>query len=153
MKALIAALWLTLALPALAGIEVRQFPNPALESRYQNLIEQLRCLVCQNQSLADSNADLAEDLRSEVYAMLLAGKSDAEIVDFLVQRYGDFVLYKPPVKKTTALLWFGPFAALAAGGLLLWRIGRTRRPEAPTALTPAERERLQRLLKDEEKSS
>ncbi|HEB77449.1 MAG TPA: cytochrome c-type biogenesis protein CcmH [Methylothermaceae bacterium] len=150
MRVLIAALWLALSLPALAGIEVRQFPTPELEHRYQRLIEQLRCLVCQNQSLADSNADLAEDLRTEVYTMLLAGKSDAEIVDFLVQRYGDFVLYKPPVKKVTALLWFGPFVALGLGGILLWRIGKARRPEPPPALSEAERERLQKLLKDEE---
>ncbi len=148
MKRLMFLLALILTLPTSAGIEVRQFPNPELEARYQHLIEQLRCLVCQNQSLADSNADLAEDLRDEVYTMLLAGKRDAEIVDFLVQRYGDFVLYKPPVKKTTWLLWFGPFAALGLGGILLWRIGRKRRPEPPPPLSDAERRRLEKLLQD-----
>ncbi len=148
MKRLTILLALILALPASAGIEVRQFPSPELEARYQHLIEQLRCLVCQNQSLADSNADLAEDLRDEVYTMLLAGKRDAEIVDFLVQRYGDFVLYKPPVKKTTWLLWFGPFAALGLGGILVWRIGRKRRLEPPPTLSEAERRRLEKLLRD-----
>ncbi|MCX8049843.1 MAG: cytochrome c-type biogenesis protein CcmH [Methylohalobius sp.] len=116
---------------ALAGVEVRQFPDPKLETRYHHLIEELRCLVCQNQSLADSNADLAEDLRSEVYTMLLAGKSDQEIVDFLVSRYGDFVLYRPPLKTTTALLWLGPFIAMALGALTLWRLIRRRSPNPP----------------------
>jgi len=149
MKRAMVLLALILALPASAGIEVRQFPSPELEARYQHLIEQLRCLVCQNQSLADSNADLAEDLRTEVYTMLLAGKRDAEIVDFLVQRYGDFVLYKPPVKKTTWLLWFGPFAALGLGGILVWRIGRKRRPGPLPPLSDAERRRLEKLLQDQ----
>lgn len=116
---------------ALAGVEVRQFPDPKLETRYHHLIEELRCLVCQNQSLADSNADLAEDLRSEVYTMLLAGKSDQEIVDFLVSRYGDFVLYRPPLKTTTALLWLGPFIAMALGALTLWQLIRRRSPNPP----------------------
>jgi cytochrome c-type biogenesis protein CcmH len=141
---------LAFSLPALswAGIEVRQFPNPELESRYQQLIEELRCLVCQNQSLADSNADLAEDLRTEVYRMLLAGKSDTEIVDFLVQRYGDFVLYQPPLKKTTVLLWLGPFLALGLGGILLWRLSQTRRLKPPPPLSEDERRQLARLFQD-----
>ncbi|MFN3920435.1 MAG: cytochrome c-type biogenesis protein CcmH [Methylohalobius sp.] len=115
------------AASALAGTEVRQFPDPQLEARYLHLIEELRCLVCQNQSLADSNADLAEDLRGEVYAMLLAGKTDREIVDFLVDRYGDFVLYRPPLKTVTVPLWLGPFAILAFGMIFLWRLIRRRR--------------------------
>jgi cytochrome c-type biogenesis protein CcmH len=141
---------LAFSLPALswAGIEVRQFPNPELESRYQQLIEELRCLVCQNQSLADSNADLAEDLRTEVYRMLLAGKSDTEIVDFLVQRYGDFVLYQPPLKKTTVLLWLGPFLALGLGGILLWHLSQTRRLKPPPPLSEDERRQLARLFQD-----
>ena len=102
-------------------------PNPALDARLKKLEETLRCLVCQNQSLADSNAPLAEDLRREVRALAVAGKSDDEIKQFLVARYGDFVLYDPPVKRVTWALWFGPFVLLAGGGLVWWMILRRRR--------------------------
>jgi cytochrome c-type biogenesis protein CcmH len=92
----------------------------------QPLEEELRCLVCQNQTLADSNAPLAEDLRREVRELAAQGKNDQEIKDYLVARYGDFVLYKPPVKQTTWLLWFGPFALLA-GGAVVWAMVLRRR--------------------------
>lgn len=91
------------------------FENKNLEERYYLLIEEIRCLVCQNQSLADSNAPLAQDLRNEVFKMLQINKSNAEIMEFLVERYGDFVLYRPPLKKNTWLLWFGPFLFLVIG--------------------------------------
>lgn len=139
------AILLMLAVPVQAGVEVRQFPDPKLETRYHRLIEELRCLVCQNQSLADSNADLAEDLRGEIYTMLLAGKNDREVIDFLVSRYGDFVLYRPPIKPTTILLWFGPFIALALGVFTLWLLTRRRRPQVPIALSEEERCRLESL--------
>jgi cytochrome c-type biogenesis protein CcmH len=100
-----------------------------LEARFQVLGHELRCLVCQNQTLADSNADLARDLRSEVEAQIRQGKTDREIKDYLVARYGDFVLYKPEVKASTYLLWGGPFALLAGGGLA-WVVSRRRRSEA-----------------------
>ena len=100
--------------------------DPALDVRLKTLEEELRCLVCQNQSLADSNAPLAEDLRREVRELAVAGKSDDEIKQYLVARYGDFVLYKPPVKRTTWLLWFGPFVLLIAGGVIWWLILRRR---------------------------
>jgi len=100
--------------------------DAALDARLKNLEEELRCLVCQNQTLADSNAPLAEDLRREVRELALAGKSDAEIKQYLVARYGDFVLYKPPVKPTTYLLWFGPFAFLL-GGAFVWYVVLRRR--------------------------
>ncbi|GAB6068485.1 cytochrome c-type biogenesis protein CcmH [Methylothermus subterraneus] len=144
---LVSLLALLLAFQAF-GIEVRQFPNPELEARYLRLIEELRCLVCQNQSLADSNADLAEDLRGEVYNLLLAGKSDREIIDFLVDRYGDFVLYRPPLKPATFFLWFGPFAGLALGGVAFWRFTR-RRLASPAPLSEEERRRLNSLWQDE----
>jgi cytochrome c-type biogenesis protein CcmH len=99
----------------------------ALDQRLKTLEEELRCLVCQNQSLADSSAPLAEDLRREVRGLAVAGKSDAEIKQYLVARYGDFVLYKPPVKGTTWLLWFGPFALLFSGMLVWWFVVRRRR--------------------------
>jgi cytochrome c-type biogenesis protein CcmH len=101
--------------------------DPALDTRLKKLEEVLRCLVCQNQSLADSSAPLAEDLRREVRALAVAGKSDEEIKAFLVARYGDFVLYDPPVKRTTWLLWFGPFVLLAVGVGIWWIITRRRR--------------------------
>ena len=94
-------------------------PDVALDARLKDLETQLRCLVCQNQTLAESNAPLAEDLRKEVRELALAGKSDDEIRAYLVARYGDFVLYNPPVKPTTYLLWFGPFLLLA-GGAIVW---------------------------------
>ena len=105
--------------------------DEAFEQRLKRLETDLRCLVCQNQTLADSNAPLAEDLRREVRELALAGKSDAEIRAFLVARYGDFVLYKPPVKESTWLLWFGPFLLLG-GGLAVWlAIVRRRRRAVP----------------------
>jgi cytochrome c-type biogenesis protein CcmH len=102
-------------------------PNAALDARLKKLEEELRCLVCQNQSLADSNAPLAEDLRREVRALAVAGKNDDEIKQFLVARYGDFVLYDPPVKRITWLLWFGPFALLAIGAVIWWAVASRRR--------------------------
>ena len=91
------------------------FDSPEKEARYYSLIEGVRCLVCQNQSLADSHADLAQDLRNEIIQMIKAGKSNKEILQFLVDRYGDFVLYRPPLQRNTLLLWLGPFAFLLIG--------------------------------------
>ena len=99
----------------------------ALDERLRRLETDLRCLVCQNQTLADSNAGLADDLRRAVRALAVAGKSDDEIRAYLVERYGDFVLYDPPIKPTTWLLWFGPFALLCVGGGVWWIILRRRR--------------------------
>ncbi|MFO1306760.1 MAG: cytochrome c-type biogenesis protein [Burkholderiales bacterium] len=101
--------------------------DPALDARLKKLEEELRCLVCQNQSLADSNAPLAEDLRREVRALAAQGKDDEQIKEFLVARYGDFVLYDPPVKRITWLLWFGPFALLLLGAGIWFVITRRRR--------------------------
>ena len=92
-----------------------EFTNPAQEQRYLTLIEGLRCLVCQNQSLADSNADLAQDLRQEVYRLLIEGDDNEDIIKYLVARYGDFVLYRPPFKSTTYLLWLAPVIFLMIG--------------------------------------
>jgi cytochrome c-type biogenesis protein CcmH len=100
--------------------------DAALDARLKNLEEELRCLVCQNQTLADSTAPLAEDLRREVRELALQGKNDTEIKQYLVARYGDFVLYRPPVKPTTFLLWFGPFALLLGGGVVWYVVLRRR---------------------------
>jgi cytochrome c-type biogenesis protein CcmH len=96
--------------------------DPVLEARLKTLSQDLRCLVCQNTTLADSSAPLAEDLRQEIRKLMREGKSDKEVVDYLVARYGDFVLYKPPVNNETALLWFGPFLLLIIGGFVLFRV-------------------------------
>ncbi|MGF1644141.1 MAG: cytochrome c-type biogenesis protein [Thiotrichales bacterium] len=116
MKSLVLTLLLTLS-PMVwsGGISDRDFSSVAEEARFKELIAELRCLVCQNQNLADSDAELARDLREEVHRMLREGKSDREVLDFMVTRYGDFVLYRPPVQSNTVLLWVGPFVILAIG--------------------------------------
>lgn len=114
--------------------------------RYDQLLEELRCLVCQNQSLADSHAELAQDLRDEVYTMVRAGKDNDAITSFMVERYGDFVLYKPPVKMTTWLLWFGPVLLLGSAVLVVFLTTRTRDSTEPP-LSDSDRARAQDLLK------
>lgn len=132
------------SLPVLA-VEVRQFEDPAKQARYERLIEELRCLVCQNQSLADSDADLARDLRDEVYGIIQSGKDEQEAIRFLTDRYGDFVLYRPPVKPITWLLWIGPLLILLGGGLFLWRRHTQSLPVGDDGMTEAEHQRLERL--------
>jgi cytochrome c-type biogenesis protein CcmH len=123
------------------------------EQRIRQLEEKLRCLVCQNQSLADSNAELAGDLRKQVRDQVAAGRSDEEIVAYLVQRYGDFVLYEPPFKATTALLWVGPFLLLAAGaGFLILAVRRRRNAPEELALGPDDKRLVERVLGPEKKS-
>lgn len=103
---------LVLPLSLLAGIEDHQFETDAQEALYVRLTKELRCLVCQNQNLADSNAELAKDLRQKAYEMVVDGKNHAEITEYMIARYGDFVMYSPPMKSTTYLLWIGPFVFL-----------------------------------------
>lgn len=123
--------------------------DPEIERRMIHLSEDLRCLVCQNESLAGSRADFANDLRREIREQMKDNKSDKEIVDFLVARYGDFVLYRPPVKPTTFLLWFGPFVFLAAGAILLFfYLKRRRRQIEDPALSETQRQQAEALLKD-----
>ena len=105
--------------------------DAAGQARLKALSEELRCLVCQNQTLADSHADLAIDLRNQVHELIAAGQTDAQIRAYMVERYGDFVLYRPPVKSNTALLWGGPLAPLAVGGLAWTLVQRRRPPSAP----------------------
>src|SRR5439155_9043909 len=120
----------------------------ALDMRLKRLETELRCLVCQNQTLADSNADLADDLRREVRALALAGKSDDDIKAYLVARYGDFVLYKPPVKPSTWMLWFGPFALLGGGAAIWWMVlrRRARSTSSATSADPVGELRARKLL-------
>lgn len=127
--------------------ESNEPPDPAVEQRLAKLSQELRCLVCQNETLADSRADLAEDLRDEIRIQIRAGKSDQEIIAFLTQRYGDFILYRPPVRPTTYLLWFGPFVLLLAGLAILFQYVRRRRDmidEQP--LSNADRAQAEKLL-------
>jgi len=110
-----------------------QFTSAAEETRFHKLVAELRCVMCQNQSLADSNAQIAHDLRREVLALMRQGKSDREIKDFLVARYGEFVLYRPQVESSTWLLWFGPALVLLAGGILVARVVRGRADKSTSA--------------------
>ncbi|WP_310626502.1 cytochrome c-type biogenesis protein [Limnohabitans sp.] len=137
---------------AVAVSVVREAPlmaeDPQLEARLVDLSQELRCLVCQNESLASSHAELADDLRQEVRGLIRSGKSDQEIKDFLVARYGDFVLYRPEIKPLTWVLWFGPFLLLLVAAIFLAVYLHQRRAlSAPAVLSGAARERAKQLLK------
>ena len=149
---LIAALLLVLVVLAAFGEAVaREAPpaadDPAIEARMKKMAAELRCLVCQNQSLADSNADLAIDLRNQVRKQMLAGRSDAQIRDWLTERNGDFVLYRPPLRTSTVLLWLGPLVLLVVGVAALGLTLRRRRQHSAAVLTEEERGRAETLLK------
>jgi len=140
-----------LLIPSLVAAEEARplAENPQVEARLKTLAVELRCLVCQNQTLADSNAPLAEDLRREVREMITKGMSDKEIIDFLVQRYGDFVLYRPPWKATTTLLWLGPFLLLIAGATaLVLALRRRQKKLTNVTLSEAEHNRVAQLLSE-----
>jgi cytochrome c-type biogenesis protein CcmH len=144
---LLAAVLLTF--PVYANEAAPLAEDPAVEKRLVNIAEELRCLVCQNESLAGSQADLAKDLRREVRGLIKSGKSDTEVKDFLVSRYGDFVLYRPQVKPTTYALWAGPFILLiVAVAALINFLRRRSRQSAETPLSPEERQRAENLLKE-----
>lgn len=143
-----ACAWLLLAFSALAFGQASEVvhPDAMTEQRLKGLAEELRCLVCQNQTIADSNAPLALDLRQQIRGQIAAGKSDTQIRDYMVERYGDFVLYRPPFKATTAMLWIGPFALLAFGiaiGIVMVR--KRRKPQGEVAKGGG-REEIAKLL-------
>ncbi len=129
-----------------AGLEQFDFSGNVDEDRYKELITEIRCLVCQNQSLADSDAELAHDLRQEVYDLMQKGQDNPQIVDFLVYRYGDFVLYKPPVKPSTYWLWYGPFALLVLGIIMLIKTVRQRGKQTDASFSEQEQARLDKIL-------
>jgi cytochrome c-type biogenesis protein CcmH len=145
-------LGLSLVGAARAAIDTYQFKDEVERERFRGLTEELRCPKCQNQNIADSNAPIATDLRREIFRMLEEGRSDKEIVDFLVMRYGDFVMYKPPLDSRTWLLWYGPFGLLGLGAIalcvLVLRRRKVEQAPAQVALSAAERERLDALLKE-----
>jgi cytochrome c-type biogenesis protein CcmH len=149
LRSALSALLLAWAGSSLAGLEKFDFTGNVDEDRYKELIAEIRCLVCQNQSLSDSDAELAHDLRQEVYDLMKEGQGDAQIIDFMVARYGDFVLYNPPVKPSTYLLWYGPFVLLAIGILFLIKTVRQRTRQAETAFSEQEQARLKAILGDE----
>lgn len=123
-------LWLIAAMlclaPAGTSAEVEGFADPEQNARYQRWIREVRCVQCQNTSIAGSNVELAADLRAQIHEMIADGATDEEITDFLVARYGDFILYRPPVKPTTWALWGGPLAMLGVGLVVFWRVARSR---------------------------
>jgi cytochrome c-type biogenesis protein CcmH len=145
MKRLLVALMLACAFGAQAKEAVPMAEDEAVEQRLIGIAEELRCLVCQNESLAGSHAELAEDLRREIRTLIRQGKNDGEVMEFLVSRYGDFVRYRPPLKPTTILLWSGPFLflALGLGGLTLYL---RRRPRSDAVLSAAEQKQAATLL-------
>ena len=128
-----------------APVVTYEFASEEQEALFNKLSNELRCLVCQNQAISDSDADLAKDLRDEIYGMLQQGKTEEEIVEFMVVRYGDFVLYNPPLKPMTWLLWFGPAFALLAGFFFVVRIINKQKKSAVTEMTGEEIERLKTL--------
>lgn len=146
MKALMLLCWLAFSWPAFAEVEYRDFKQPEQEQVYQSLISELRCLVCQNQTIADSNADLAKDLRRQVYEMLQKGQSKQQIVDFMTERYGDFVLYKPAFKLKTGLLWLGPILFLLTGLITVVIVVRRKKAESRPSLNQAQQTRLSAIL-------
>ena len=148
MKFFVVAIGL-IVVSGLVSVRSQTANDALLEQRLQNLTRQLRCLQCRNETVADSPAQIADDLRKEIREQMKAGKSDDEIIAFLHERYGDFILYNPPVKATTYLLWFGPFLLLVGGTLLLFRFLKQRRAMIETKpLTAEERRRAEKLLRE-----
>ena len=145
---LVLAVMFSLGCPAWAGEAQPAAADPALEARVTAVASELRCLVCQNQTLADSNAPLAVDLRDQIREQMQQGASERDIVDYMVARYGDFVRYRPPFKATTMLLWAGPALLMVAGFAVLYFRLRRRRGEAQPGLSDEQRSRAQALLAD-----
>ena len=132
-----------------APIETFKFDSPETEKVFHKLSDELRCLVCQNQNIAESNADLAKDLRLEIYTMLMDGKTEDEIIDFMVQRYGDYVLYRPPFKPMTWLLWLGPLMIFILGVFFAFRFMKSQPSVSqPESLSEEEIERVKSLHAD-----
>ncbi|WP_347985906.1 cytochrome c-type biogenesis protein [Methylomonas sp. AM2-LC] len=147
MKFVMVLLLFSYAALASAVVEYHDFKQPEQEQIYLNLIKELRCLVCQNQTIADSNADLAKDLRRQVYEMVQKGQSKSQIVDYMTERYGDFVLYRPLFNEKTALLWLGPAVFLLGGLVTVLLIIKRRNKQATASELNAEQQsRVQKLL-------
>jgi len=148
MKSVLFSLLLALAAPVWAGEAASVGEDPVIEQRMVKLAEELRCLVCQNESLAGSHAELAEDLRKEIRAQMKAGKNDKEVIEYLTTRYGDFVLYRPPFKPLTYLLWLGPLLFLGIGGAIWYMTLKKRRALADTPVDEKQLATAAQLLED-----
>jgi cytochrome c-type biogenesis protein CcmH len=148
-RGLLLLLFLVMGSSAVARIDTYQFADPQQEVLYLELTQELRCLVCQNQNIADSNAELAKDLRRKTYEMVKKGQDKDQIVDFMVKRYGDFVMYKPPFKASTIILWLGPVIIFVLGLVVLIRIIRRRPTTTEPLLTDEQRRRAEKMLGDE----
>jgi cytochrome c-type biogenesis protein CcmH len=133
-------------LPVNAAIEVYQFDNDSQQERFNNLSDQLRCPMCLNSNLSGSDAPIAADLRAEIYEQISDGRSNEQIIDFMTQRYGDFINYRPPLNSGTFVLWFGPLILLLAGLLIIWRMGKNSQKLTPSELTVAEQQKLNDIL-------
>jgi cytochrome c-type biogenesis protein CcmH len=149
MKLLAAALFFCFSTLAFGQAAEVANADPRVEERLRVLAEELRCLVCQNQTIADSNAPLALDLRNQIRSQIAQGRSDAQIRDYMVERYGDFVLYRPPLRPSTALLWGGPFVLLAVGIVVFLRVTRRQGARARAPASDADAARIAALLEDD----
>lgn len=157
MRKFLLLFWTILILPCqvMAAIDVYEFPSENERKRYQKFLEELRCPKCKNNNLADTNSEIADDLRRELHKMVLEGKTNDEIIDFMVSRYGDFVLYRPPVQGNTIALWAGPFVFLLIGlGAVAWVVLRRKKLSASDAeLTEEEQRQLSAILESEKADS
>ena len=151
--ALLAFLLSLASINAFSAFNTYQFDDPEKKQLFDKLINELRCTVCQNQTIAGSNADLAKDLRDKTYKMVKEGKTEQQIKDFMVDRFTDFVLYRPPVKKSTYLLWAGPFILMLLAIIFLIIQIRNRIHSAPVDINPQQHERIQKLLKTDNKDN
>ncbi|MGZ5008165.1 MAG: cytochrome c-type biogenesis protein [Methylobacter sp.] len=152
MKRLTIVLLLLLSGMVRAGVEYREFASPEQQQAYENLTSELRCLVCQNQTIADSNAELAADLRRQVYEMLQQGKSKQDIAQFMTDRYGDFVLYNPPFKLKTGLLWIGPVVFLFIGLIAVFLFTRRKKAAATEQISAEKQQKIRSLLEKGDRS-
>lgn len=152
MKAIVLTFLLIFTNFAPAGVEYREFANADQQEIYETLIKELRCLVCQNQTIADSNAELAADLRRQVYEMVQQGKTRNDIVNFLTERYGDFVLYNPPFKLKTGLLWLGPMLFILIGLMTVFLLIRKKKSLEPIELNAEQRQKIRDLLEQGDRS-
>lgn len=133
-----------------AGLEVREFSSEEEERRYHKLIDELRCLVCQNQNLADSNSQLAKDLRNKVYEMVTTNQTDEQVMDYMVSRYGEYVLYNPPLDPVTSIIWIGPFVVLFLAIFLLLLYIQKRNKTRPVNLSEKDHKRSRQLLDEDD---
>lgn len=153
MKRLLLIMTMIISIPVWAAFNTYEFDDPDKKERFDKLINELRCTVCQNQTIADSNADLAKDLRDKVYLMVKEGQNEEQIKTFMVDRFTDFVLYRPPVKTSTYLLWAGPFVLLVIAIIFLLMQIRKRNQTVPSAIDPQQHARIETLLKKQVKDN